>query len=150
MMAARMGAIALRQKLHGVCQFRRSLSVINQRAGRPSAPPPGDGSTGRHPWDFKLSPMVAQLIITGSTLSFMLYFFVFRDESDVDTALYRPIWERVPGISPEVAERMLEVDRQMGILYDAKEWEASLREYKKRYYINHPDKRPATSVTPQA
>ena len=42
----------------------------------------------------------------------------------------------------EVAERMLEVDRQMGILYDAKEWETSLREYKKRYYANHPDKRP--------
>ena len=37
---------------------------------------------------------------------------------------------------------MLEMDKQLGILYDARDWEASLRAYKERYYAEHPELRP--------
>ncbi|XP_037094405.1 uncharacterized protein LOC119114314 isoform X1 [Pollicipes pollicipes] len=104
----------------------------------------------RHPWDFKLSPLSAQLLTSISLLSFMIYFFLLREESDVDTAIYRPIWERVPDITPDVAERMLESDKQFGIFYDDKKWVKSLEEYKKRYYLEHPEARPPQDAPPRS
>lgn len=38
-----------------------------------------------------------------------------REPSDIDEYMNQPIWKQVPGIEPEDAERMMEVDKYLGL-----------------------------------
>lgn len=55
------------------------------------------------------------MVVCLSMGTFMLYFFYLRESSNIDEYLSRPIWERLPGIDPDRAEKMMEVDKYMGL-----------------------------------
>ncbi|XP_068200320.1 uncharacterized protein [Palaemon carinicauda] len=71
-----------------------------------------------------------ELILTLTLGAFISYFMFLRQPSDIDEHLSRPIWERVPGIDPDTAERMMEVDERFGLQVD----KTGLEDYKKTYY----------------
>ncbi|XP_066981404.1 uncharacterized protein [Macrobrachium rosenbergii] len=71
-----------------------------------------------------------EVILTLTLGVFMSYFMFLRQPSDIDEYLSRPIWERVPGIDPETAEQMMEMDKNLGLQVD----KTGLEEYKQRYY----------------
>ncbi|XP_076039968.1 uncharacterized protein LOC143024746 [Oratosquilla oratoria] len=84
-------------------------------------------------WDQKRHkevPRYQTIIVTLSVASFLGYFLWFREPSDIDEQMSRPIWERLPGIDPERAEVMMELDRRLGLQAD---YEA-LAKYKEEYY----------------
>lgn len=53
-----------------------------------------------------------------------------REPNDFDEYMSQPIWKRVPGIDPERAEQMMEVDKYLGLQVDYEE----LEKYKREYY----------------
>lgn len=55
------------------------------------------------------------VVVSLSLGSFLLYFLWLREPSDIDEYMNRPIWDRLPGINPEQAERMMEVDKYLGL-----------------------------------
>ncbi|XP_071536471.1 uncharacterized protein [Panulirus ornatus] len=62
--------------------------------------------------------------------TFLLYFMYLREPNDFDEYMSQPIWKRVPGIDPERAEQMMEVDKYLGLQVDYEE----LEKYKREYY----------------
>ncbi|ROT80597.1 hypothetical protein C7M84_000662 [Penaeus vannamei] len=57
-----------------------------------------------------------QIVVINLSLGvFMIYFLWLREPNDIDEYMSRPIWERLPGIDPERAEQMMEMDRRLGL-----------------------------------
>ncbi|XP_042863660.1 uncharacterized protein LOC122247992 [Penaeus japonicus] len=57
-----------------------------------------------------------QIIVINLSLGvFMIYFMWLREPNDIDEYMERPIWERLPGIDPERAEQMMEMDKRLGL-----------------------------------
>ncbi|CAL4237919.1 unnamed protein product, partial [Meganyctiphanes norvegica] len=52
--------------------------------------------------------------VCASVATFLIYFLYLREPNDVDEEMSRPIWERLPGIDPERAEKMMEMDKRLG------------------------------------
>ena len=46
---------------------------------------------------------------------FMFYFFYYREENDIDEFLEEPLWEKVPGIDPDICQKMMEFDQSIGL-----------------------------------
>ncbi|XP_037788919.1 uncharacterized protein LOC119584408 isoform X1 [Penaeus monodon] len=76
------------------------------------------------------------VIINLSLGVFMIYFMWLREPNDIDEYMNRPIWERLPGIDPERAEQMMEMDRRLGLQVDT----TGLEKYKKEYYAQQAEK----------
>ncbi|CAL4094063.1 unnamed protein product [Meganyctiphanes norvegica] len=75
------------------------------------------------------------IVVCASVGSFMLYFLVLREPNDIDEHIQRPIWVRKPGIDPEQAKCMMEMDHQMlGFKMDYE----GLERYKEWYYSQDP------------
>lgn len=49
-------------------------------------------------YNYDDTPWYQRWIVTGSTSIFMLYFFVFREENDIDQRLEKSLFESVPGL----------------------------------------------------
>lgn len=56
-----------------------------------------------------------QIIVSLSLGIFMLYFLWLREPSDIDEQMNAPVWKRVPGIDPEMAQGMMEMDKYLGL-----------------------------------
>ncbi|XP_050715789.1 uncharacterized protein LOC126998336 isoform X1 [Eriocheir sinensis] len=70
------------------------------------------------------------IVVSLSLGTFLLYFMCLREPNDIDEYLNQPIWKRLPGIDPEQAQRMMEVDKYLGLQVDYTE----LEKYKQEYY----------------
>lgn len=55
------------------------------------------------------------IVFSLSLGTFLLYFMYLREPSDIDEYMSQPIWKRVPGIDPERAGQMMEVDKYLGL-----------------------------------
>ncbi|KAK4313027.1 hypothetical protein Pmani_008963 [Petrolisthes manimaculis] len=71
-----------------------------------------------------------QIVVSLSVGIFIIYFLWLREPSDIDENMSLPVWKRVPGIDPETAQGMMEMDKHLGLQVDYK----ALEEYKKEYY----------------
>lgn len=56
-----------------------------------------------------------QIVVSLSLGIFMLYFLWLREPSDIDEQMSAPVWKRVPGIDPETAQGMMEMDKYLGL-----------------------------------
>ncbi|KAK3865221.1 hypothetical protein Pcinc_029154 [Petrolisthes cinctipes] len=70
------------------------------------------------------------MVVSLSVGIFIIYFLWLREPSDIDEYMNEPVWKRVPGIDPETAQGMMEMDKHLGLQVDYK----ALEEYKKEYY----------------
>ncbi|XP_063886252.1 uncharacterized protein LOC135114286 isoform X3 [Scylla paramamosain] len=86
--------------------------------------------------DIRGLTQMESLVVTLSLGVFLLYFMWLREPSDIDEYLNQPIWKRLPGIDPEKAEQMMEVDKSLGLQVDYTE----LEQYKQEYYAEQFDK----------
>lgn len=64
---------------------------------------------------FRRLSQLEVIVVSLSLGTFLLYFMCLREPSDIDEYLNQPIWKRLPGIDPEQAQRMMEVDKYLGL-----------------------------------
>lgn len=116
-------------KLPTICNNITSVSILRvQGSGvAPSTRHIAEWHTRRHSKTFTQRE---SLVATLSVGIFLLYFMWLREPSDIDEYMSQPIWKRVPGIDPEKAEQMMEVDKYLGLQVDY----AELEKYKQEYY----------------
>jgi len=75
---------------------------------------------------FPDSPWYQPYVVIFSTAAFLLYFLVFREESDVDERIGQPLWQKVPGLEKQQLHIVLEYNRNHGL--DTKDIEMRLLE----------------------
>jgi len=63
---------------------------------------------------FKETPWYQPYVVSISVGSFLLYFLYLREESDLDDAVAKPLWEHVDGMTPDQASQMIAVDKSIG------------------------------------
>jgi CCSMST1 family len=59
-------------------------------------------------------PKYQRAIISTSLVIFMLYFFVFREENDLDRQMKKPLWEKVPGLERQTLQALIEYNKKNG------------------------------------
>ncbi|OQV13784.1 hypothetical protein BV898_12003 [Hypsibius exemplaris] len=59
-------------------------------------------------------PKHERKIVVISVVCFMIYFFVLREENDLDREMRKPLWERVPGLERQTLTALIEYNKKNG------------------------------------
>jgi hypothetical protein len=126
-----------KQSAGGYRMFRTSLASTSSSKHSSSSDDKHNGNESKGNFDLLQSLLIKlteyqNIVISLSLGSFLLYFLWLREESDIDDEMKIPIWQKVDGIDPVMASRMIECDRKFGL--DVKHSEKLLEQYKKEYY----------------
>jgi hypothetical protein len=71
-------------------------------------------------------PKSTRAVLLGSLGSFMIYFFVLREENDIDEMIYQPVWKTVPELEIPLFEYAVKQHRELNAPYA--ELEAHLKQ----------------------
>jgi len=65
---------------------------------------------------------------------FLIYFLALRESNGLDNYLDRPVWERLPGVEPEQAKQMMDIEYSLGLA--KKDHSAAFEVYKREFYAS--------------